>query len=817
MRRTIVVLSVVVAVIATFVRTSNALTVTSGDTYAVGTRPEAFASSDLNDDRLADLVTLNAGSHTASVLLADAGGGFHVASTPGIASRPTALALGDVNGDAKTDLVTVGSASGYIFFQFGDGHGSFYARSTLKTSSTAFAALALGDLNDDGRTDLVTDAPSGTVRVLLNSGGGNYKSPPGNPYAAKTAPTTLTVADMDGDRWPDVVAASASRGTVAVLRGSSTGALSLVSERTLGTRPAALTVADLDGDGSNDVAVAEPDAGAAEVLLGDGADNLDTGVSVPMPPGSGAIATGDMNADGALDLVVAADTSEAVAIALGDGAGGFTAATGSPYAVDGAPQAVAALDVDGDAIDDVVVARGVRNDVIALHNGSVPELDPSPTAVDFGPQEAGTVSDAEPVTASSTGLASTITSLTVDGDFAIAADGCSGRTIADGRPTCDVSVTFAPSVPGDSDGALTFTYGDGNTATVPLHGRGVDTIPPQTTLTGYPSPLSKDPDPTFEFASDDPAATFECNLDGEGFAPCESPYSMHVDDGDHTFAVHAIDAAGNVDPSPATDEFTVDTQAPVTTITDQPDAQTTDTSPSFSFVADDSEATFECRMDGAPFASCASPYASDQLAPGDHAFEVRATDVAGNVEPSPASYAFTVVAPDTGAPETTIVEHPSALTNDTTPTFRFISDQSGATFRCSVDAAPFADCGSPYTTSELAEGTHTFDVAAVDAAGNVDPTPDSFVVTIDVTSPVTSIVGPRRATRSNARFIFNFSENVESVWCSVDGTGFSECRTPYSGRALRPGRHVLRVRAVDAAGNVEAPDAVKRFTILRGR
>src|SRR5690242_6889684 len=146
MQRTIVVLSIVGAVIATLVRTSNALTVSSGDVYAVGAGPRALATADLDHDGLADLVTLNGGASTASVLLGDAAGGFDAAGTSAVVASPTAVALGDINGDAKTDLVTVGSASGNISIRFGDATGAFPTVSSIKSSSPSLTALALGDL-----------------------------------------------------------------------------------------------------------------------------------------------------------------------------------------------------------------------------------------------------------------------------------------------------------------------------------------------------------------------------------------------------------------------------------------------------------------------------------------------------------------------------------------------------------------------------------------------------------------------------------------------------------------------------------------------
>ena len=71
----------------------------------------------------------------------------------------------------------------------------------------------------------------------------------------------------------------------------------------------------------------------------------------------------------------------------------------------------------------------------------------------------------------------------------------------------------------------------------------IDTTPPVTTLdsVGYP--------PVFTFSSSEPNSTFECNLDSQGWQTCTSPQSFGaLTDGDHTFAVHAIDSSGNIDP-----------------------------------------------------------------------------------------------------------------------------------------------------------------------------------------------------------------------------------------------------------------------------
>jgi hypothetical protein len=84
-----------------------------------------------------------------------------------------------------------------------------------------------------------------------------------------------------------------------------------------------------------------------------------------------------------------------------------------------------------------------------------------------------------------------------------------------------------------------------------------DLTPPQTTITRGPKDKTKKKTATFEFSSSESGATFECSLDGGVFAPCTSPYTLKVKKGKHSFQVRAKDVTGNVDASPATDDWKV--------------------------------------------------------------------------------------------------------------------------------------------------------------------------------------------------------------------------------------------------------------------
>jgi large repetitive protein len=80
-----------------------------------------------------------------------------------------------------------------------------------------------------------------------------------------------------------------------------------------------------------------------------------------------------------------------------------------------------------------------------------------------------------------------------------------------------------------------------------------DATPPDTTITVKPSNPSDDRTPTFNFTSNTPNATFQCSIDGGPFVACTGPDTLGtLALGTHTFAVRAVDPAGNIDPTPAT-------------------------------------------------------------------------------------------------------------------------------------------------------------------------------------------------------------------------------------------------------------------------
>jgi hypothetical protein len=105
-----------------------------------------------------------------------------------------------------------------------------------------------------------------------------------------------------------------------------------------------------------------------------------------------------------------------------------------------------------------------------------------------------------------------------------------------------------------------------------------------------------------------------------------------------------------------------------------------------------------------------------------------------------ATWSGVPVVTDELPPETALDGTPNSTTGSLVATFEFSGSDnlSPVTFECSVDGGSYVSCASPFSTSTLSVGSHTFAVRAVDALGNIDLTPASYSWTIESGLPPTN-------------------------------------------------------------------------------
>jgi len=230
--------------------------------------------TDVTGDGIDDLILATPEQHRVHVLRGDGGGRFAPASTIN-GSAPIALAAGDFTGDGRTDVV-IADAGDQTLRVFPGGAIGLGSPATV-TSDVPAARLIGADMNADGLADLVAlDTVTGSVRLLLGRGDGTFESSGRLEVGESTR--GIAVADLNGDRLPDVVLTAPAAQAIVV--GTNTS-------------PVQVRVGDLNGDGG--VGVTDLNQLVAELFDGDG--------SSAESCRGGSVASGaeaDVNGDGVI-------------------------------------------------------------------------------------------------------------------------------------------------------------------------------------------------------------------------------------------------------------------------------------------------------------------------------------------------------------------------------------------------------------------------------------------------------------------------------------------------------------------------------------
>jgi hypothetical protein len=248
-------------------------------------------------------------------------------------------------------------------------------------------------------------------------------------------------------------------------------------------------------------------------------------------------------------------------------------------------------------------------------------------------------------------------------------------------------------------------------------------------------------------------------------------------------------------------------QPPNTLIDTRPVGRVTVNRATFTFHGTEISSSLECRLDSKAFAPCTSPKIYTSLPDGMHIFQTRATDAAGNGDPTPTTAKWTI---DTTSPVTVILSRPDGYANPDTATFTFVAKHStatGNTFECKLDGKDFAPCVSPVNYTFLKAGPHTFQVRATDSVGNKDLTPTTARWSVGDPGPNTIIDlrPPHRTDEKTATFTFHATENGKILTdatfeCMHFFSAFTPCTSPITISGLGDGEKLFFVRATDAAG-----------------
>ena len=286
-------------------------------------------------------------------------------------------------------------------------------------------------------------------------------------------------------------------------------------------------------------------------------------------------------------------------------------------------------------------------------------------------------------------------------------------------------------------------------------------------------------------------------------------------DGDYEIRVRAVDDAANVETA-SSRTFTVDTVPPQTTIDTSPANPVSSTNATFTFSADQVGSSFECRIDGGAWTACTSPRNYNSLAEGSHTFDVKATDVGGNVDPSPASHTWVV---DTVPPVATM-DDPGQYLRGTVNLNSTSTDTGGSGVasvvfeRSPAGAGTWTSIAPSWDTTGVANALYDLRVVATDVAGNSSSNPALTGRWVDNLKPTVSIVDPGPVSGTvtvdaNAADAHSGVEQVElqvfdaGSWVSLGTDTSAPYQASWVTTSFPDGAHDVRAIATDFTGNVE--------------
>ncbi len=327
-----------------------------------------LAAADFDGDGFNDLLIVDKQSYV-TLLLSDGTGRFRDVRILGRTQRRAPAAVADFTGDGFPDIAFIPKSrrNGNLQLLVNDGTGEFLPVA-INPGLRFSGPMLVADFDDNGWLDLAIGLKKSWT-ILYNDGAGPAR--PGTIVAADRNLATLGAADFNEDGWLDVVASTRKRrgSSVSLHYGSAIGVFTGGSALAM-DNPRNVFVLDLDQDQHQDIVNCNSDYDpTCRTLYGTG-DGEFSDSALPNDGSVGrevrAAAAADLDGDGSVDLVGISrrDNRGTVVFRHPERSqrSRVTLETGAK------PSDMALVDLDGNAINDIVIANEGSNDLSIFMN-----------------------------------------------------------------------------------------------------------------------------------------------------------------------------------------------------------------------------------------------------------------------------------------------------------------------------------------------------------------------------------------------------------------------------------------------------------------
>jgi thiol-disulfide isomerase/thioredoxin len=284
------------------------------------------------------------------------------------------VSVGDLNGDGLTDIVLAKGRHWPLHDRvlLNDGKGGFVASNLSDEPDRTYSA-ALADIDLDGDLDIVVSNDSPDPKKLFKNDGKGHFTAAGSFGQPTWSTRYVTLVDLDGDRYPDIVVANRVDDPKLpvpsfVCHNNQKGEFPDCDPLSTGSATS-IVAGDFDADGALDLFVPHRDGGQSIVLWNNRKGVFDSVTKV----GPGAVwtrmgAAGDFDGDGRLDLAVIDERQKAAFTIRNLGGrrfGQLAKLPGTPRE----PYAIAVSDLNRDGRPDVIVGHVEQPGSIYFNSG----------------------------------------------------------------------------------------------------------------------------------------------------------------------------------------------------------------------------------------------------------------------------------------------------------------------------------------------------------------------------------------------------------------------------------------------------------------
>jgi len=344
----------------------------------------------------------------------------------------------------------------------------------------------------------------------------------------------------------------------------------------------------------------------------------------------------------------------------------------------------------------------------------------------------------------------------------------------------------------------------------------IDLTPPSITLTNTPSIQTNSTSIAISVTGSD-ASAYQYQLDGGGWSsdiPLATPISeTGLSAGAHTLLVRARDTVGNYQASPTIFSWNIDTTPPLAILTQLPAATSNRTETNIVVTGTD-VTYYKVKFDGGTWSSetAVATAIIHTLSSGSHTVQVVGRDAAGNwqADGSATSYTWEI---DTGVVEAVLSNLPDRYSNQTSFTIN-VGGTQVVSYQYQLNGGGWSaetPIGTPISLGPLGESNYTLEVVGKRDTPSIvwqdvaSATTYSFEV--DTTPPDAQFLStPDNPTNQTSASIlvggidvvcFQYQLNTGS-WIPIPNTA-----TPIALSNLLEGTQTVRIRGIDAAGNME--------------